>query len=150
MATQAEALLYEVYLHAEHEEVGETPAQVSRPPADPSAPQPFGDDGTFRNPTRPHRPFPVPIHTQAVASLLGDDSDDEDDELPLSKRAVKLAGKAAVGIYGAVRTSIKSAVARVGGGDDAMRPLLVASARGAEVAVATGGTVRTFRDEDDF
>jgi hypothetical protein len=37
MATQAEALLYEVYLHAEHEEVGETPAQVSRPPpADPS------------------------------------------------------------------------------------------------------------------
>ena len=55
-----------------------------------------------------------------------------------------------MGIYGAVRTSIKSAVARVGGGDDAMRPLLVASARGAEVAVATGGTVRTFRDEDDF
>lgn len=40
MATQAEALLYEVYLHAEHEEVGDTPAQVSRPPADPSAPQP--------------------------------------------------------------------------------------------------------------
>ena len=91
-----------------------------------------------------------PINAQAVASLLGDDSDNEDDELPLSKRAVKLAGKAAVGLYGAVRTSIKSAVARVGGGDDSMRPLLAASARGAEVAVASGGTVRTFRDEDDF
>ena len=90
-----------------------------------------------------------PINAQAVASLLGDDSDNEDDELPLSKRAVKLAGKAAVGLYGAVRTSIKSAVARVGGGDDSMRPLLAASARGAEVAVASGGTVRTFRDEDD-
>jgi len=39
MATPAvaEALLYEVYLHAEHEEVGETPAQVSQP-ADPTAP----------------------------------------------------------------------------------------------------------------
>jgi len=91
-----------------------------------------------------------PINPQAVASLLGDDSDNEDDELPLSKRAVKLAGKAAVGLYGAVRTSIKSAVTRVGGGDDSMRPLLAASARGAEVAVASGGTVRTFRDEDDF
>ena len=87
-----------------------------------------------------------PINAQAVASLLEDDSDNEDDELPLSKRAVKLAGRAAVGLYGAVRTSIKSAVARVGGSDDSMRPLLAASARGAEVAVASGGTVRTFRD----
>ena len=40
MATQAvaEALLYEVYLHAEHEEAGATPAQVSQPAADPTAP----------------------------------------------------------------------------------------------------------------
>jgi hypothetical protein len=40
MATQpvAEVLLYEVYLHAEHEEVGETPAQVSQPAADHTAP----------------------------------------------------------------------------------------------------------------
>jgi hypothetical protein len=40
MATPAvaEALLYEVYLHAEHEEAGETPAQVSQPAADPTAP----------------------------------------------------------------------------------------------------------------
>ena len=30
------------------------------------------------------------------------------------------------------------------------RPLLAASARGAELAVASGRVVRTFRDEDDF
>jgi hypothetical protein len=85
-----------------------------------------------------------------------DDDDDEEEDVPLPRRAARLAGKAAMGVYGALKTKVKSAVAGAvvsgGGRDDVAggRPVLAASARGAEVAVASGYTVRTFRDEDDF
>ena len=52
----------------------------------------------------------------------------------------------------AARASLKLAgsPAPVGADEDRRRPVLAASARGAELAVAVGGVVRAFRDEDDF
>ena len=51
-----------------------------------------------------------------------------------------------------VSTAVRAAASRAIGADDddASRPRLAASARGAELAIASGRVVRTFRDEDDF
>ena len=50
----------------------------------------------------------------------------------------------------AARASLKltGSPAPVGADEDRRRPVLAASARGAELAVAVGGVVRAFRDED--
>jgi len=62
--------------------------------------------------------------------------------VPLTHRAVRLAGRAAKGVYVAFKARILAAASGEGDGAGvgAGRPVLSASARGAEVAVASGRT----------
>ena len=114
--------LYEVYLHAEHEE---EERWVS----------------------------PVEARAEESASASTDGFVVENAK---SRTAMRLARRAARGAGGlavrAARASLKlaGAPAPAGADEDSRRPVLAASARGAELAVAVGGVVRAFRDEDDF
>ena len=116
-------LLYEVYLHAEHEEE-----------------------------ERGVSPEEARAEESASASTDGFVVESAN----TSRTAVRLARRAARGAGGlavrAARASLKLAgsPAPVGADEDRRRPVLAASARGAELAVAVGGVVRAFRDEDDF
>jgi hypothetical protein len=122
MAT-SRPLLYEVYLHAEHEEEerGVSPEEA-RAEESPSA---------------------------ATDGLVGEDATKSRLAMRLARRAARGAGGLAVR---AARASLKlaGAPASVGADDASRRPVLAASARGAELAVAVGSVVRAFRDEDDF
>ena len=116
-------LLYEVYLHAEHEEE-----------------------------ERGVSPEEARAEENASASTDGFVVESAN----TSRTAVRLARRAARGAGGlavrAARASLKLAgsPAPVGADEDRRHPVLAASARGAELAVAVGGVVRAFRDEDDF
>lgn len=116
-------LLYEVYLHAEHEEE-----------------------------ERGVSPEEARAEESASASTDGFVVESAN----TSRTAVRLARRAARGAGGlavrAARASLKLAgsPAPVGADEDRRHPVLAASARGAELAVAVGGVVRAFRDEDDF
>ena len=121
MATSP-SLLYEVYLHAEHEEEARLAS-------------------------------PEEARTQESASVATDGIVVEHAKsrtaMRLARRAARGAGALAVR---AARASLKlaGAPASLGADEDSRRPLLAVSARGAELAVAVGGVVRAFRDEDDF
>ena len=122
MAT-SRPLLYEVYLHAEHEEEerGVSPEEA-RAEESPSA---------------------------ATDGLVVEDATKSRVAMRLARRAARGAGGLAVR---AARASLKlaGAPASVGAADASRSPVLAASARGAELVVAVGGVVRAFRDEDDF
>ena len=120
--TTSPPLLYEVYLHAEHEEEARLAS-------------------------------PEEARTQESASVATDGIVVEHAKsrtaMRLARRAARGAGALAVR---AARASLKlaGAPASLGADEDSRRPLLAVSARGAELAVAVGGVVRAFRDEDDF
>ena len=115
----ASSLLYEVYLHAEHEEDALGSGELTLP-------EDFA------------RPDTASIGNEPPST---------------SGKLIRTAGRFTKGLaLHTARLGLQLTVTPIPGvtDEETTRPILAASARGAELIVATGKTVRAFRDEDDF